>query len=193
VKKNGGRIESGWDSRARASVFAGYGTFPEIRNMIAPHRFYPTPLFFLLLAVALAGLLRHVYFALVFVSFRRGSRLVPRQHRHLLMTVTFGVTVRFLCSPLAWALALPLAALYYGYATCVSARALTGSVAAANGRVVSKHHAETSSHDAASKFVVLRIEICYSVQRVKYRAVSRRPLLRSPLKKAEEERHRRPP
>jgi hypothetical protein len=38
-----------------------------------------------------------------------------------LMTVTFGVTVRFYRLAWPYALTLPLAAVYYGYATCVSA------------------------------------------------------------------------
>src|SRR5260370_42226247 len=37
-----------------------------------------------------------------------------------LMTVTFGVTVRFYSVPWPWALALPITAVYYGYASCIS-------------------------------------------------------------------------
>jgi hypothetical protein len=37
------------------------------------------------------------------------------------MTATFLVTVRFYNLSAAWALTLPVAAVFYGYATCVSA------------------------------------------------------------------------
>ena len=38
-----------------------------------------------------------------------------------LMTAAFLVTVRFYSLSAAWALTLPIAAVFYGYATCVSA------------------------------------------------------------------------
>jgi len=151
-------------THARELQSRGYGAFPEIRNMIARTAFTQLRYSFLLLAVALAGLF--VTFILPWFSFLSGEdpAWFLASTAICLMTVTFGLTVRFYTLPWPWALTLPVAAAYYGYATCVSPCA-TGSVAAANGRVVSKHHAETSSHDAASKFVVLRIEICYSAQR----------------------------
>jgi len=37
------------------------------------------------------------------------------------MAASFGVTVRFYGLPWPWALTLPVAAMFYGYATCVSA------------------------------------------------------------------------
>jgi len=38
-----------------------------------------------------------------------------------LMAVSFGVTVRFYNLQFLWALTLPIAAIFYAYATCVSA------------------------------------------------------------------------
>jgi len=98
VKKNGGRI---WMGLTRASFsLRGYGTFPEIRNMM------PAPLFtqlrysFLLLAVALAGLF--VTFILPgFRFFPARIRLVPRQHRHLFDDRNVRRHGAVLCSPLA--------------------------------------------------------------------------------------------
>jgi len=119
VKKNGGRI---WMGLTRASFsLRGYGTFPEIRNMIARTAFTQLRYSFLLLAVALAGLF--VTFILPWFSFLSGEdpAWFLASTAICLMTVTFGVTVRFYALPWPWALALPLAALYYGYATCVSA------------------------------------------------------------------------
>ena len=119
VKKNGGRI---WMGLTRASFsLRGYGTFPEIRNMIARTAFTQLHYSILFLALALAGLF--VTFLLPWFSFLSGEdpAWFLASTAICLMTVTFGVTVRFYALPWPWALALPLAALYYGYATCVSA------------------------------------------------------------------------
>jgi hypothetical protein len=106
----------------RTSVsLRGYGTFAEIRNMIARTAFTQLhySLFFLL--VALAGLF--ITFLLPWFSFLSGEdpAWFLASTAICLMTVTFGVTVRFYSLPWPWALALPLAAVYYGYATCLSA------------------------------------------------------------------------
>src|SRR5258707_10745444 len=76
---------------------------------------------FFSLSVALAGLL--VTFLFPWFSFLSGEdpAWFLASTAICLMTVTFGVTVRFYALPWPWALAVPLAALYYGYATCVSA------------------------------------------------------------------------
>jgi hopene-associated glycosyltransferase HpnB len=119
AKVSGGRI---WMGLTRASVsLRGYGTFAEIRNMIARTAFTQLhySLFFLL--VALAGLF--VTFLLPWFSFLSGEdpAWFLASTAICLMTVTFGVTVRFYSLPWPWALTLPLAAAYYGYATCLSA------------------------------------------------------------------------
>ncbi len=119
VKKSRGKI---WMGLTRASMsLRGYGTFAEIRNMIARTAFTQLhySLFFLL--VALAGLF--VTFLLPWFSFLSGEdpAWFLASTAICLMTVTFGVTVRFYSLPWPWALALPFAALFYGYATCLSA------------------------------------------------------------------------
>jgi len=119
VKKSGGKI---WMGLTRKSISArGYGSFAEIRNMIARTAFTQLHYSFFLLVVALAGLF--VTFLLPWFSFLAGEdpAWFLASTSICLMTVTFGVTVRFYSMPWPWALALPIAAVYYGYSSCVSA------------------------------------------------------------------------
>lgn len=119
VKKSGGKI---WMGLTRESVsLRGYGSFAEIRNMIARAAFTQLHYSFLFLFVVLAGLF--VTFLLPWFSFLSGEdpAWFLASTAICLMTVTFGVTVHFYGLAWPWALALPLAAVYYGYATCISA------------------------------------------------------------------------
>jgi hopene-associated glycosyltransferase HpnB len=119
VKKNGGRI---WMGLTRRSVsLRSYWSFSEIRNMIARTAFTQLRYSILFLVLALAGLF--VTFLLPWFSFLSGEdpAWFLASTAICLMTVTFGVTVRFYSLPWPWALTLPLAAAYYGYATFVSA------------------------------------------------------------------------
>ena len=119
VKKDGGRI---WMGLTRASFsLRAYGTLTEIRDMVARTAFTQLHYSFFFLFVALAGLF--VTFLLPWFSFLSGEdpAWFLASTAICLMTVTFGVTVRFYSLPWPWALTLPLAAVYYGYATCVSA------------------------------------------------------------------------
>jgi hopene-associated glycosyltransferase HpnB len=119
VKKNGGRI---WMGLTRTSVsLRSYWSFSEIRNMIARTAFTQLHYSFFFMVVALAGLF--VTFLLPWFSFLSGEdpAWFLASTAICLMTVTFGVTVRFYGLSWPWALALPLAAAYYGFATCVSA------------------------------------------------------------------------
>ena len=138
VKKGGGRI---WMGLTRASVsLRGYGTFAEIRNMIARTAFTQLNYSFGLLLVALVGLF--VTFLLPWFSFFAGEdpAWFLASTAICLMTVTFGVTARFYTLPWPWALSLPFAAVYYGYATCVSAaRYWLGRGAQWKGRVQAPH------------------------------------------------------
>jgi len=138
VKKGGGRI---WMGLTRASVsLRGYGTFAEIRNMIARTAFTQLHYSFGLLLVALLGLF--VTFLLPWFSFFAGDdpAWFLASTAICLMTVTFGVTARFYTLPWPWALLLPFAAVYYGYATCVSAaRYWLGRGAQWKGRVQAPH------------------------------------------------------
>jgi hopene-associated glycosyltransferase HpnB len=119
VKKSGGRI---WMGLTRASVsLREYGSFAEIRDMIARTAFSQLRYSFVLLAVTLMGLL--VTFWLAWILFFTGDdpTWIMASTAVSLMTTTFLLTVRFFgLSPL-WAFTLPFAALFYGYATCVSA------------------------------------------------------------------------
>jgi hopene-associated glycosyltransferase HpnB len=118
VKKNGGRI---WMGVTRRSVsLRSYWSFAEIRNMIARTAFTQLRYSILFLVMALAGLF--VTFLMPWFSFLSGEdpAWFLASTAICLMTVTFGVTVRFYGLSWMWALSLPLAAAYYGYATCVS-------------------------------------------------------------------------
>jgi hopene-associated glycosyltransferase HpnB len=119
VKRGGGRI---WMGLTRASLsLRSYRTFAEIRDMIARAAFTQLRYSALLLLGTLAGL---------FLTYVAPVALVLAQSRAprilgliiwLLMSFTFLPTVRFYrLSPL-WASLLPLAALFYAYATCLSA------------------------------------------------------------------------
>jgi hopene-associated glycosyltransferase HpnB len=138
AKKGGGRI---WMGLTRASVsLRGYGTFAEIRNMIARTAFTQLHYSFGLVLVALVGLF--VTFLLPWFSFFAGDdpAWFLASTAICLMTVTFGVTVRFCALPWPWALSLPFAVVYYGYATCVSAaRYWLGRGAQWKGRVQAPH------------------------------------------------------
>jgi hopene-associated glycosyltransferase HpnB len=119
VKKSGGKI---WMGLTRASVsLRSYGTFAEIRDLVARTAFTQLNYSFLLLLATLASLF--VTFLLPWFSFLSGEdpAWFLASTAICLMTVTFGVTVRFYGLAWPWALALPLAAAYYGYATWVSA------------------------------------------------------------------------
>jgi hopene-associated glycosyltransferase HpnB len=119
VKNCSGRI---WMGLTRASFsLREYGNFSEIRDLIArtafPQLGYSTLVFF----GTLAGML-FTYIAPIGVLFAHdpGARILGAV-AWALMSLTFLPTVRFYgLSPL-WAQLLPLAALFYSYATCVSA------------------------------------------------------------------------
>src|SRR6266478_1325606 len=119
VKRSGGRI---WMGLTRTSVsLRGYGSLAEIRNMIARTAFTQLHYSLFFLVLALAGLL--LTFLLPWFSFLSGEdpAWFLASTAICLMTVTFGVTVGFYRLAWPYALTLPLAAVYYGYATCVSA------------------------------------------------------------------------
>jgi hopene-associated glycosyltransferase HpnB len=119
VKKNGGRI---WMGLTRASVsLRSYGTFAEIRDLIARTAFTQLRYSFLLLVATLAGLF--VTYSLAWICFftldEPGWLLASTAIS--IMTATYGATVRFYGLPWLWALTLPFAAIFYGYATFLSA------------------------------------------------------------------------
>jgi hopene-associated glycosyltransferase HpnB len=119
VKQSGGRI---WMGLTRASVsLRGFSSVAEIRNMIARTAFTQLRHSSLLLLATMLGLF--VTYLLAWVLFLRLNEpgWLLAGVAISLMTITYSATVRFYgLSPL-WAAALPIAAVFYGYATCVSA------------------------------------------------------------------------
>jgi hopene-associated glycosyltransferase HpnB len=119
VKKNGGKI---WMGLTRVSVsLRGYGTFAEIRDLIARTAFTQLHYSFAFLAVALAGLFGTFLLPWILFFAYPGEAWLLVDTAIALMAATFLVTVRFYNLSAAWALTLPFAAVFYGYATCVSA------------------------------------------------------------------------
>ena len=119
VKRNSGRIWMGL-TRTSASL-RSYGTFAEIRDLIARAAFTQLHYSFALLIATLAGLFATYLLAWTLFFAYPGEAWVLVDTAIALMTATFLVTVRFYNLSAAWALTLPVAAVFYGYATCVSA------------------------------------------------------------------------
>ena len=119
VKKSGGKI---WMGLTRASVsLRSYGSFAEIRDLIARTAFTQLRYSFFLLLVTVTGLF--VAYLLPWVLFFAypGEAWWFVDTTIALMAASFVVTVRFYGLSWPWALTLPVAAMFYGYATCVSA------------------------------------------------------------------------
>jgi hopene-associated glycosyltransferase HpnB len=119
VKRSSGKI---WMGLTRSSVsLREYGSFAEIRDMIARTAFAQLRFSFVLLVVTLIGLF--VTFCLAWILFFTGDdpAWIMASTAVSLMTTTFLLTVRFYGLSPVWAFTLPVAALFYGYATCVSA------------------------------------------------------------------------
>jgi hopene-associated glycosyltransferase HpnB len=119
VKRSGGKV---WMGLTRASVsLRAYTTFREIRDMIARTAFtqlrYSAPL---LLGTLLAMFL--TYLAPIALLFTHDP--TPRilaVSTWLLMSLLYLPTIRFYGLSPAWAATVPLSALFYAYATCLSA------------------------------------------------------------------------
>lgn len=119
VKQSGGKIRLGL---TRSSVsLRGYNSFAGIRDLIARVAFTQLRYSFLVLLGALAGLF--VTYLLPWVLFFAfpGEAWLAVDTTIAMMAATFVVTVKFYGLSWPWALTLPIAALFYGYATSVSA------------------------------------------------------------------------
>jgi len=119
VQNSGGKI---WLGLTRASVsLRGGGSFAGMRDLIARVAFSELSYSFGLLVGALAGLF--VTYLLPWVLFFAfpGEAWLVVDTTIALMAASFTPTVRFYGLSWPWALTLPLAALFYGYATVVSA------------------------------------------------------------------------
>ncbi|HYL83841.1 MAG TPA: glycosyltransferase [Candidatus Angelobacter sp.] len=145
VKKNGGKL---WMGLTRASVsLRGYGSFSEIRDLIARTAFTQLHYSSLLLLGTLIALF--VTYVLPLFSFFEGAdpAWFLAATAICLMVVSFGVTVRFYNLRFLWALTLPIAAVFFGYATFVSAlRYWLGHGAQWKGRSQA-HRANGGAHE----------------------------------------------
>ena len=119
VKKSGGRI---WMGLTRTSVsIRAYGTFSEIRDMVARTAFTQLHYSSVELLGALAGL-AFTYLLPVAMTFSRIPLVWPcALAAWFLMSVSFAPTLRFYRLSVLFAPLLPIAALFYGYATGLSA------------------------------------------------------------------------
>ena len=119
VKRRGGKI---WMGLTRASVsLRSYGTFAEIRDLIARTAFTQLHYSFLLLIVTLIGLCATYLLAWIAFFTLEDPGWLLASTAISIMTATYGATVRFYGLPWLWALTLPFAAVFYGYATFLSA------------------------------------------------------------------------
>jgi len=119
VKKSGGKI---WMGVTRTSIsLREYKTFGEIRDLIARTAFTQLRYSSLLLVATLLGLF--VTYWLPWILFFAGEdpAWLLGSTAASLMTVTFLFTVKFYNRSALWALTLPFAAAFYGYATFLSA------------------------------------------------------------------------
>jgi len=119
VKRSGGKI---WMGLTRGSVsLRRYGTFSEIRDLVARTAFTQLRYSPLLLLGALIGLFATYLLPWVLFFAFPGEAWWFVDTTIALMTATFAVTVRFYSLGWPWALTLPFAAVFYGYATALSA------------------------------------------------------------------------
>jgi hopene-associated glycosyltransferase HpnB len=119
VKKSGGKI---WMGLTRMSVsLRSYGSFAEIRDLIARTAFTQLRYSFALLLGTLVGLF--VTYLLAWICFFTldDPGWILASTAISIMTATYGVTVRFYGLSWLWALTLPFAAIFYGYSTFLSA------------------------------------------------------------------------
>lgn len=140
VKNRGGRV---WMGVTRRSIsLRAYATFAEIRDLIARTAFTQLRYSSLRLAGTLLGMVL-TYIAPLFLLFvHDASARVLGAIASLLMIASFGPTVRFYRISFGWALELPLAALFYTYATWVSAvRYWSGRGAQWKGRAQAQRRA----------------------------------------------------
>jgi hopene-associated glycosyltransferase HpnB len=119
VKASGGKV---WMGLTRKSTsLRAYGTFGEIRDLIARTAFTQLRYSALLLAGTLGGMFL-TYVAPVFLLFTHDpTAWLLGCLAWLLMTLSFLPTVRFYRLSWLWAPLLPLAAVFYTYATWLSA------------------------------------------------------------------------
>lgn len=119
VKQSGGKIRL---ELTRSSVsLRGYNSFAGICDLIARVAFTQLRYSILVLLGAMAGLfVTYVLPWVLFFAFP-GEAWLAVDTTIAMMAASFALTVKFYGLSWPWALTLPIAALFYGYATCVSA------------------------------------------------------------------------
>jgi hopene-associated glycosyltransferase HpnB len=134
VKEGGGRI---WMGLTRGSVsLRAYSNFGEILDMIARTAFTQLRHSRLLLFGTLGGMILSYIAPVALVFAEHSPARILGLASWLLMSLSFIPTVRFYRLSLVWAPLLPLAAVFYTYATCLSAaRFWRGSGGQWKGRV----------------------------------------------------------
>ena len=119
VKKNGGRL---WMGVTRTSIsLREYKTFAEIRDLIARTAFTQLRYSSVLLVGTLLGLFVTYWLPWILFFVDEDPAWLFGSTAASLMTVTFLFTVKFYNRSALWALTLPFAAAFYGYATFLSA------------------------------------------------------------------------
>lgn len=119
VKTAGGKI---WLGLTRASrSLRSYETFSEIRDMIARTAFTQLDYSTLLLLGTIAGVLTTFLLPVALTFFPSARIWAPALFAWCLMTASFLPTVTLYRLSPFWALLLPLAALFYSFATLLSA------------------------------------------------------------------------
>jgi hopene-associated glycosyltransferase HpnB len=119
VKQSGGRL---WMGLTRRSVsLRAYGNFAEIRDLIARTAFTQLKYSALLLLGTLLGMVLTFVAPLLLILVNDASARILGAAAWVLMTASFLPTLRFYRVSPWWALLLPLAALFYTYATWLSA------------------------------------------------------------------------
>jgi hopene-associated glycosyltransferase HpnB len=119
VKQSGGRVWMGL-TRESASLRA-YGTFGEIRDLVARTAFTQLRYSTLFLAGTLAGMFLTYLAPVMLLIVHDSTAKILGFLAWLLMTLSFLPTLRFYRLSPAWAPLLPLTALFYSYATWLSA------------------------------------------------------------------------
>lgn len=119
VKQSGGKIRLGL-TRLSVSLRC-YNSFGGIRDLIARVAFTQLRYSFLVLLGALAALFAAYLLPWVLFFAFPGEAWLAVDTTIAMMAATFAVTVKFYGLSWPWALTLPIAALFYGYATCLSA------------------------------------------------------------------------
>src|SRR5712672_1156352 len=119
VKRGGGKI---WMGLTRASIsLRTYSTFPEIRDMIARTAYTQLRYSPLLLIGTLLGMFLTYLAPIALLFAPNPAPRILAASTWLLMSLLYLPTIRFYRLFPLWAATLPLAALFYTYATCLSA------------------------------------------------------------------------